>query len=503
MPTTKLYNELLTYMKEITTLSTCASTLGWDQRTYMPFRAADHRADQLALLSRLIHQKLTSPVLGDLLHNLESSVDPTDSTSDFAVNLREWKRLYFRSQKLPVDFVEEFSKTTAQAEMQWMLARKENRFNLFKPWLEKIVTLVQQQASYYGYTDHPYDALLDEYEPAMTTKQLKAIFTPLTQELTNLMEKILGSNFQPNISILKRSCSIIAQKEFCELLSTFIGFDFSRGRLDISTHPFTTQLGPMDIRLTTRYQETDLADSIFSTLHETGHGIYEQGLPSLYFGTPMAEAVSLGIHESQSRLWENFVGRRLSSWKFFYPYFQKQFKNIFEDVSLEELYFAINYSHPSLIRTESDEVTYNLHIALRFELEEMMITGQLKIADLPEAWNAGMKKYLKITVPSDTLGCLQDMHWGGGALGYFPTYTLGNLFAAQFFHTAQQEISNLDQAFETGKFNVLKQWLNEKIHVHGKRYNSNTLCQLVTQKPLDRSFLINYLKEKYSLIYHL
>ena len=499
----KAYEELLHRMKEVAILGNTAGILGWDLEVNMPPANAPYRAEQLSWLAGTIHQKFTDAAVGDWIAQAESSKALTsDPLSDSAVNLREWRHSYDRSKKLPQKLVEEISRVTSNAQVEWVEARKEKKFSRFQPWLEKIITLTQEQAKCYGYKDHPYDALLEDYEPGLTTAQLNQLFPPLKKKLAEMVAKIAAAKRQPDTSILKRPCPVPVQQAFCRKLAEGIGFDFNKGRIDVSAHPFTTGLGPADTRITTRFEETNFENAFFSTLHEAGHGIYDQNLPSDdHYGTPRASAVSLGIHESQSRLWENLVGRSLAFWKYFYPKLQKDFPGCFEGLSLESFHFAINHSAPSFIRTESDEVTYNLHVALRFDIEVALISGSLKAADVPNAWNGAMRTYFGITPPDDSKGCLQDVHWSHGSFGYFPTYTLGNLYSAQFFDAANREVGPLEAKFEKGDFAPLKKWLNEKIHSQGQRYRAGDLCEKVTGKKLSSEFFLNYLEKKFGGLY--
>lgn len=497
------YAELVQRMKEIAVLGNTAGVLGWDQEVYMPAANAAYRAEQLSLLAGMCHQKFTDPKVGELISKAESAKGLTaDALSDSAVNLREWRRSYDRSTKLPQKLVEEMTRVTSQAQVEWVEARKENKFSRFQPWLDKIIPLCQEQAKCYGYKDQPYDALLEDYEPGLTTAELNRLFPPLKESLSVLVAKISSSSRKPDVSILKRPCPVPTQQAFCRRMAEAIGFDFAKGRIDISAHPFTTGLGPADTRITTRFEETNFENSFFSTLHEAGHGIYDQNLPSDgHYGTPRSSAVSLGIHESQSRLWENLVGRSLPFWKFFYPELKKTFPGVFDDVSLEAFHFAINHSAPSYIRTESDEVTYNLHICLRYDIEVALIGGSLKTSDIPSAWNNAVKKYLGLTPPSDALGCLQDVHWSHGSFGYFPTYTLGNLYSAQFFAAADKEVGPLAEKFERGDFAPLKKWLNGKIHAEGQRFRAGDLCKRVTGRELSSGHFLDYLSGKFGKLY--
>jgi carboxypeptidase Taq len=499
----RAYGDLIQRMKEIAVLGNTAGILGWDQEVYMPPANAPYRAEQLSLLAGMCHHKFTDPQVGEWIAQAESSKSLTsDPLSDTAVNLREWRRSYDRSTKLPQKLVEEMTLVTSQAQVEWVKARQEDRFSRFQPWLDKIIPLCQEQAKCYGYQDHPYDALLEDYEPGLTTALLNKLFPPLKENLSLLVSKITSSKRQPNLSILKRKCPIPAQREFCNRMAEAIGFDFAKGRIDVSAHPFTTGLGPWDTRITTRFEEENFENAFFSTLHEAGHGIYDQNLPSSeHYGTPRASAVSLGIHESQSRLWENLVGRSLAFWEFFYPELKKTFPGTFDDVPLKDFHFAINHSAPSFIRTESDEVTYNLHICLRYDIEVAMIGGTLNTSDVPAAWNESMKKYLGLTPPSDAAGCLQDVHWSHGSFGYFPTYTLGNLYSAQFFAAAEKEVGPFKDNFSKGDFKLLRKWLNEKIHSQGQKYRAHALCQVITGQEPNSGFFLDYLGKKFGGLY--
>jgi carboxypeptidase Taq len=504
MDAQKAYEQLQARMQEIALLGNTAGVLGWDQEVYMPGANSPYRAEQLSLLAGMTHHKFTDPQVGNWIAQAASSKELTgDPQSDSAVNLREWRRSYDRSTKLPQRLVEEMTRITSQAQVEWVAARKENKFARFQPWLDKIIPLCREQAECYGYTKHPYNALLEDYEPGLTTEELDRLLPPLKEKLAGLVAKITSSKRQPDLSILKRPCPIPDQQAFCRKLAEGIGFDFEKGRIDVSAHPFTTGLGPADTRITTRFEETNFENAFFSTLHEGGHGIYDQNLPGSLelYGTPRASAVSLGIHESQSRLWENLVGRSLPFWKHFFPELKKAFPGVFDDLSLETFHFAINHSAPSFIRTESDEVTYNLHVCLRYDIEVGLIGGKLKTGDIPTAWNEAMKKYLGVTPPNDALGCLQDVHWSHGSFGYFPTYTLGNLYSAQFFATADKEAGPLDKQFEQGDFKPLKKWLNEKIHAEGQTYRAADLCKKVTGQTLTSDYFIGYLEKKFGALY--
>jgi carboxypeptidase Taq len=495
------YTELIRRVKECSLLESCGSVLGWDERTYMPRRGSAHRAEQMALLARLTHEMRTDPEIGQLLTKVEASplIAATDSIP--AANVREIRRSYDRAVKLPPELVEELARVTTRAQQVWQEARQANDFAAFQPWLEKIVRLKQQEAQAIGYREAPYDALLDEYEPGATSAEITRIFADLRTALVPLVSAILAAGRKPSRDLLEREYPVAQQEAFGQAAAAAIGFDFESGRLDVTTHPFCSGIGPGDCRLTTRYNLRHFNDAFFGVLHEAGHGIYDQGLDPEHFGTPLGSAASLGIHESQSRLWENQVGRSRSFWEHFFPRARQTFPQALGDVSLDDFVFAINDVQPSYIRVEADEATYNMHIILRFELEQALIRGDLKPADVPAAWNERFEKSFQLRPPTDTLGCLQDIHWSMGGLGYFPTYTLGNLYAAQLMEQARRDLGDLDTDFRRGEFGRLKRWLNEKVHRPGQRYRPGELCRRVTGKPLSHQPLLTYLRNKYAPLY--
>jgi len=497
------YQELCRLLREAELLGSCASVLSWDEQTYMPPGGAEHRATQLSLLAGMTHERKVSSRIGELIGELEQSGKLGDPDGDIAANVREARRSYDRATKLPRRLVEEISHTTTLAQQAWVKAKEDAEFPVFLPWLEKMIGLKREEAQAIGYgSGVPYDALLDDYEPGMTTAEVTEVFGPLREELVRLVAAIQASSNKAPVEILERFYPVTAQQVFSEGASKRIGFDFQRGRIDRSAHPFCSGFGPGDCRLTTRYHDHHFPSAFFGVLHESGHGIYDQGLPAEHFGLPTGQACSLGIHESQSRMWENFVGRSRSFWQYFFPYAQQAFTSL-QNVSLDDFYFAVNDVRPSFIRVEADEATYGLHIMLRFELEQQLISGALKPADVPEAWNALFTKSFQLTPPNAAKGCLQDIHWSGGLLGYFPTYALGNLYAAQFFVAAQKELGDLSAHFARGEFAPLKTWLIEKIHRHGRRYPARRLVEVVTGKPLSHAPYIQHLAAKYDELYDL
>ena len=497
----KTLKELTGTVKQIGLLASCGSVLAWDERTYMPKQGGAYRAEQQSLLAGMVHEKFTSPKIGELLSEIEDSGILKDPLAPDAVNVRELRRYYDKKVKIPKSLVEEITKTTSLAEQAWIEAREKADFPLFSSWLNKVIELKHKEAEAVGYETEPYDALLDDYEPGETAENLRAVFSELRKDLVELVGTITSSPTQPDISIIERGYSVEKQKIFGQAAAAAIGFNFNAGRLDITTHPFCATIGPGDVRITTRYNPNHLGEALFGILHEAGHGLYEQGLDPQYTGLPMGESVSLGIHESQSRMWENMVGRSKSFWKHFFPQVKQMFGDSLNGVKPDDFYFAVNSVKPSFIRVEADEATYNLHILLRFEIEHAIFNRELKTADVPGVWNEKFKEYFGITPPDDAQGCLQDVHWGAGLMGYFPTYTLGNLYAAQFFAKAKEQIGDLDKQFESGKFDGLLSWLREKIHKHGKCYRAGDLVKEITGKPLDPEFLMNYLKDKYKPLY--
>lgn len=494
-----IYQQLIDHMRETALLGSIESLVEWDERTKMPPAAGEYRAEQITLLVGLVHKRRTDPRLGEWLAALaEEKLDPH---SDQGATVRELKRQYDRRVKLPQKLVEELARTTTLGQQTWGVAREKNDFASFRPLLEKIFQLKREQAQALGYQEHPYDALLDDYEPGALTSQVSKVLAGLREQLVPLVAAIGASERQANIEILARKYPAGEQEAFAKKVAERLGFDFKRGRLDVTVHPFCTNNGPHDTRITTRYDEHHFPGAFFGVLHEAGHGIYDQGLRTEFYGLPPGEAVSLGIHESQSRMWENFVGRSLPFWEFFYGEAQRRFAEALGSVSLAEFYWAINDVRPSLIRVEADEATYNLHVLVRFELEQALLSDELKCGDLPGAWNEKYKHYLGIKPPNDREGVLQDVHWSAGLIGYFPTYALGNLYAAQFFEQANRDLGGLHGQFVQGEFEPLRNWLREKIHRQGQCYTASELGERVTGKPLGHASLMAYLKGKFGPLY--
>jgi carboxypeptidase Taq len=496
-----LYDQVCRYARETALLSSIEAVLGWDERTMLPPAGASHRAEQMTLLSGMIHQRVTNREYGRWLAELSETDLAADPHSDSAATIRRLKRQHDKKVKLPKSLVEDLTRTSVLGQQAWQEARRNDDFSAMRPWLEKTFALKRQQAEALGYAEQPYDALLDDYEPEERTGHVADVLRQLREQLMPLVDSIRGSSRRPDTSILQRPFPVDLQKAFGRDAAERIGFDFRRGRLDVTAHPFCSGLGPGDCRITTRYNERFFNEAFFGTLHEAGHGIYEQGLRSDQYGLPLGEAVSLGIHESQSRLWENLVGRSRPFWEFFFPQAQQRFPEALGDVAPDEFYFAINDVRPSLIRVEADEATYNLHILIRFELEQALLDGDLLVADLPAAWNDKYRQYLGIEPPNNAKGVLQDVHWSAGLVGYFPTYSLGNLYSAQFFAAADADLGGLGEQFARGEFRPLREWLNEKIHQQGQRYSAEELARRATGKPLSPEPLIDHLRAKFGPLY--
>ena len=495
-------DQLKTLIGEVIDLQQTLGVLGWDQQTYMPPAAAADRADQQSTIARIAHIKLTSDEMGSLIHDLASYIGQLDPDSDEARMVKVAKRHYEKQTRVPTEWVAAFTQVTSLAHEAWVKAKVSSDFSIFQPHLEKIVEMRREYAGFFQPYEHVYDPLLDDYEPGMKTKDVKTIFTALRPQQVSLIEAI-RSKPQVDDSFLKLEYPEDKQLAFGKEVITRLGFDWNRGWQDISVHPFTTGLGMDDVRITTRIQPDHLATALFGSVHECGHALYEMGFQAKDRRSILGTAASLAIHESQSRMYENLVGRSKSFWKYFYPRLQAFFPAQLGNVSLETFYRGINRVSPSLIRVEADEATYNLHIMLRLELELAMMEGTLRVADLPGAWNEIMKNYLGLTPENDAVGVLQDIHWSAGYFGYFSTYALGNLISAQLWECILKDIPNLPSQIEEGEFTALLSWLREKIHNPGSRYEPQELVQRVTGRKIDPQPYIRYLNQKYADIYGL
>ena len=479
-----------------------SSVLGWDQQTYMPPKGAEERGEQLATLSALAHEMVISEENGKALEQLVPYAQTLDPDSDDARLIKDAKRSYDKNTKVPTEKVAEFARVTAMAQGAWVKARAESNFSIFQPHLEKIVELRREYASYFAPYDHVYDPLLDDFEPGLKTADVQEIFARLRPQQVALI-KAIAERPQVDDSCLKQKFDDQKQWDFGVEVATAFGYDWEAGRQDRSPHPFTTSFGIRDVRITTRVLEDQLPSAMFGTMHETGHALYQQGIDWNLRRTSLANGASLAIHESQSRMWENLVGRSRAFWRRFYPRLQEYFPSQLGNVSLETFYKAINKVEPSFIRVEADEATYNLHIMLRLEIEIALMEGTLQVKDLPEFWNARMQEYLGITPPNDSQGVLQDVHWSGGMIGYFPTYALGNLVSVQLWEVINRDIPDLESQIEKGEFSSLLGWLREKVHRHGSKFEPQELVEKITGSKIDPQPYLNYLNSKYSDIYGL
>lgn len=495
------YRELLRAARQNAVLLSCAELLSWDESTYMPAGGAENRGEQMAVLAGLHHERASSPRIGELLAVLQQAGG--QFTDDQQANIRELTRRYTRLCRLPQSLVEEQARVFSLAQHEWEAARQNSDFSLALPWLEKIVRLKREEADCLAPGGDPYDGLLEDYEPGATRAGLAALFDALHRGLRPLLERIIGSPHWRPSNVLRRDYPADRQRMFVETVAAALGFDFHQGRLDATAHPFYSAVGPGDCRITTRYRQDQFAVAFFATLHEVGHALYEQGLDPACYGTPLGEAASLAIHESQSRLWEQCVGRSLPFWRHFFPLAQQVFHEVLHGVSLDAFYRAVNHVEPGFNRVRADAVTYNLHVFLRFELEQALLSGDLAPADLPGAWNEKQSRYLGQAPPSDGEGCLQDSHWASGMFGYFPGYTLGNIYAAQLFAAAGDDIPDLDKAFAEGRFRDLLDWLRDKIHRHGQRFPASELILRATGSPPGEQSYLRAIEVRYGEIYRL
>jgi carboxypeptidase Taq len=492
--------QLKAIMAEVSDLKRAAAVLEWDQQVNMPTKGAEARGNQLATLLQIAHVKATSPEVGKLLEELTAEAKQLDPDSDEFRMIKVAKRGYDINVKVPPEHTAEYARVTANAYAAWEKARPENNFKMFQPHLERIVQLVRQYAEYFAPYEHVYDPLLDRYEPGMKTTEVKAIFKVLRPQQVELLQAI-ASRPQVDDSFLHQAYDPQKQWDFGVEVITQFGYDWKRGRQDKAPHPFTTNFSVNDVRITTRIEPHYLGSALFSTLHECGHGLYELGVNPQYDRTSLAEGASLALHESQSRMYENLVGRSMPFWEHFYPRLLALFPSQLGNVDLQTFYKGINKVEPSLIRVEADEATYNLHIMLRLELEIALLEGSLEVKDLPEAWNSRIEEYLGVTPPNDADGVLQDVHWSNGLFGYFSTYALGNLVSLQLWEKINADIPNLGDQIREGEFDDLLEWLVANIHTHGKKYEPQELVQRVTGSKIDPAAYMRYLKQKYGEIY--
>lgn len=502
--TQKEYDHLHKISKHTRVLGGIAHLIEWDHETYMPSGAAASRAEQIEVLAGIIHGEKTGKKFAGALAKLidipKGKFKSKELSDEQQAALREWRRDYIKAKALPKKFVEEWAKLTSQSMSAWREAKTNNTFQHFAPFLDRLVSMARQKADYLGYQEHPYDALLDEYEPGITTKKIAVLFSHLKNSITGLLKKI-GKGDQVDDSFLHGKFPHEKQIKFCKKILEEMGYDFKYGRLDFSAHPFSMAPHPTDSRITTRFHPTSLMSCISVVLHEAGHALYEMGLPVEQYGSPLGDAISLGMHESQSRWWETRIGQSKPFWKHYLPLLKQEFDGSLNKVSQDAFYRAINKVEPTLIRVDADEVTYSLHVILRFELERALIEGSLSIRDIPEAWNAKMQELLGITPSTNAEGCLQDVHWSMGGFGYFPTYTLGNLYAAHLFEAFAKNHPDWEKKVAAGDLLFITEWLKNAVHKHGRRYSSLELLKKVSGKEFNSEAFVNYLTGKYSEIY--
>lgn len=490
------YNDFVHRMRRIADVRYANAVLQWDQETYLPPKGAALRGQQMATLSEIAHDLFADASLGDLLNELSGSEELTaEEQKNVALTLED----YNKNKKYSAAFVRKMSEATSAAYHAWIDARKQNSFKVFEKELDHLVSLKKQEAEILGYKAHPYDALLNEYEKGATVQWLDQLFDELQVPLKVLLDKIVNKP-APATDFLHQPFDKDAQWKFGLEILKLMGYDFEAGRQDLSEHPFTTNFSAQDVRVTTRIDENDFTSMTWSCLHEGGHGLYEQGLPVEAYGLPLGEYCSLGIHESQSRLWENCIGRSFAFIRFVLPIMQRYFPQL-SSVSTQQLMGAVNKVQPSLIRTEADELTYHFHVMIRYQVEKLLMEGHLATKDIPACWNELYKKYLGVTVPDDKNGCLQDIHWSHGSFGYFPTYTLGSLYAAQFYHKIKQGFAGLNDAIANGEFTEVHSWLKTHVYQYGRRFTSDELCNKITGEPLQMKHFIQYASEKYDAVY--
>jgi carboxypeptidase Taq len=495
------FDELKRRLNEISDLNKIQMVLGWDQRTMMAPLGGSARADQLATISRVVYDKSTADEMGRLLEDLLLYEESLPYDSDEASLIRVFRRDYNKFRKVPADLRVEITRAGSLASQAWIEARKQSDFAHFLPFLEKNIELKHRYVECFAPYQQVYDVLLDDFEQGMTTAEVKAIFDALKIDLIPLITQVAERADQVPTNCLHGRFPIDRQKAFILTILERFGFRPDSWRLDPTVHPFASGSSPNDIRITTRYYENFINPALFGSMHECGHGLYENGVGQGLYRTPLARGASNGLHESQSRMWENLVGRSRSFWRFFYPHLQDAFPEQFSDVEMETFYRAINKMVPSLIRVEADESTYNMHIILRFELEQEIFNGLVQPKDLPEAWNARMKAYLGVDVPNDAQGVLQDIHWSSGQFGYFPTYSLGNIIASQIWEKAMAEMPDLYEQFEQGEFMPLREWLREHLHRLGRKFTPQETLKKVVGTSIQVGPYMKYLVAKAADVY--
>ena len=493
--------QLKTILGEVNDLQKAAEVLQWDQQTYMPPAGVEARAMQLATLEQLAHNSFVNEEVGRILEDLQPLLESEAPDSDTACLIRVAVREYEKARKIPPDLVATLAKKTALAHNAWEKAREEKDFSQFKGILAELLELVRRKAENLGFNEHIYDPLLDLYEPGMKTSEVEKIFRALKNALIPMIQEIANNREAINDTLLQKRFGASKQWDFGIDVLEHMGYDFTRGRQDESAHPFTISFSPNDVRITTRLNPNMFASALFSSIHEGGHALYEQGVSTSLSRTLLCEGASMAVHESQSRFWENVIGRSRPFWAYFFPRLQELFPKQLEGADAEQMYQAVNVVRPDYIRVEADELTYNLHIFLRFELETALVAGDIEVKDLPELWNHKMGKYLGLTPPNDALGVLQDVHWSAGLFGYFPTYALGNVLSLQFNTCLRKALPDCDEQIARGEFAPILNWLREHIHVHGGKFTPAELVHRVTGEKIDPQAYIDYLQTKYGELY--
>ncbi|OIB04526.1 peptidase M32 [Paenibacillus sp. LC231] len=492
----RLVRKIMSYYEAI-------GLLHWDLRTGAPRKGTEIRSETIGVLSTEAFKLQISEEMGQLLSFFAEPEQAQQLDDRKRRMIAEVRKVYDQSKSIPPERFQEYSILAAQSETKWEEAKKNSDFEGFEPYLTKIVSFKQEFIDYWGVKNTRYDTLLDMYEPDLTVEKVDAIFDRLKARLVPLVHAIQESPFKPRTDFLKQLFPKEQQEKFSLFLLEQMGYDFEAGRLDESVHPFATGLNPGDVRITTMYLPDDVLSAVFSSLHEGGHALYEQNIDKELAGTPLSGGTSMGIHESQSRLWENMIGRSRPFWRRYFADLQQHFPEQLKDVDIEDFYLAANKVENSLIRIEADELTYNLHIIIRYEIEKKLFNEGLAVKDLPETWNAKYKEYLGIMPPNDGMGVLQDVHWSGGDFGYFASYSLGNMYAAQFLYTMRKELPNLDQLIEEGNLAPIKEWLTDKVYKYGKSEKPSEIIVRVTGEELNPDYLADYLEEKYKEIYKL
>ncbi|WP_159883371.1 carboxypeptidase M32 [Paenibacillus puerhi] len=491
------------YVKKMKSYEEAIGLIYWDMRTGAPKKGIAARSEVVGDLSGELFKLSVSEEMREFIDYFSKPEHQEQLSFIDKRIVNECKREYDRSKKIPPERYQEYVVLTAQAESAWEDAKEQSDFDSFQPYLEKIVEFNQEFIELWGYEGHKYNTLLDMYEPGMTVEKLDQVFGALREQVVPLLAAIQASGAKPDTGFLKQTFDQEKQKKFSLFILEQMGYDFDAGRLDETVHPFATGLNPGDVRITTRYLKDDVNSALFGTIHEGGHALYEQNISPELLGTPLCTGTSMGIHESQSRFWENMIGRSRPFWSRYYAELQANYPGQFDGVSAESFYLATNEVKPSLIRIEADELTYNLHIMIRYEIEKALFDGSVKVADLLRVWNEKYREYLGIEPANNGEGVLQDVHWSGGAFGYFPSYALGNMYAAQIARTLDRELGGLDALVAKGDLHPIKAWLADKIYRHGKSLTPSEIILEVTGEELNPDYLVDYLREKYSDIYKL